>query len=445
MKIHLIAIGGSVMHNLALALQTNGHDVSGSDDEIYDPARSRLSSKGILPQKMGWDSSRISKTIDAVIVGKHARSDNPELLEAQRLNLKIYSFPSFVAEMSKEKKRIVIAGSHGKTSTTSIVMHVAKECAIDFDYLVGAQLDGFDNMVRLSEAPFIIIEGDEYLTSPLDDRPKFLHYNSEASVITGIAWDHMNVFPTFDFYVKQFELFIESTVPSSKVYYFSGDRELETIAKKFPAGKMLPYNGFKYQNLTEGTLVDLGGEKVIIPIFGAHNMQNLEAAFHLCKEMGIGVKAFAQAIKTFKGPSKRMEQLKEANDCIVFIDFAHAPSKVKATLKAVLERYDNSQVVACLELHTYSSLNKDFLPQYFNTLNGAAEAIVLYDPHALKMKNMEELVKSEVEAAFGNAVNVFNEPKALHQYLDNMDKKDKVFLMMSSGPWGGINLKDVFK
>jgi UDP-N-acetylmuramate: L-alanyl-gamma-D-glutamyl-meso-diaminopimelate ligase len=445
MKIHLIAIGGSVMHNLALALQTNGHDVSGSDDEIYDPARSRLSSKGILPQKMGWDSSRISKTIDAVIVGKHARSDNPELLEAQRLNLKIYSFPSFVAEMSKEKKRIVIAGSHGKTSTTSIVMHVAKECAIDFDYLVGAQLDGFDNMVRLSEAPFIIIEGDEYLTSPLDDRPKFLHYNSEASVITGIAWDHMNVFPTFDFYVKQFELFIESTVPSSKVYYFSGDRELETIAKKFPAGKMLPYNGFKYQNLTEGTLVDLGGEKVIIPIFGAHNMQNLEAAFHLCKEMGIGVKAFAQAIKTFKGPSKRMEQLKEANDCIVFIDFAHAPSKVKATLKAVLERYDNSQVVACLELHTYSSLNKDFLPQYFNTLNGAAEAIVLYDPHALKMKNMEELVKSEVEAAFGNAVNVFNEPKALHHYLDNMDKKHKVFLMMSSGPWGGINLKDVFK
>lgn len=445
MKIHLIAIGGSVMHNLALALKTNGHIVSGSDDEIYDPAKSRLDAADILPDKIGWDENRIHIGLDAVIVGKHARANNPELLRAQSLGLKIYSFPSFVAEMSKQKKRIVIAGSHGKTSTTSMVMHVAKRCGIDFDYLVGAQLDGFDNMVQLSDAPFIIIEGDEYLTSPLDDRPKFLHYNAHAAVITGIAWDHMNVFPTFDFYVKQFKDFVESTAKEAIIHYFSKDEELVKLAAQFPSGKMLGYDGFEYVNEKTGTRIVIEGESVVVPIFGAHNMQNLQAAYLLCKTMNISARDFTRAIKDFKGPAKRMEQLEGVSDSTVFIDFAHAPSKVKATLQAVIEKYADYPVVACLELHTYSSLNKDFLPQYKGALDGAEESIVLYDPHAIKMKKMVDLNKMEVKNAFGGAVKVFDQPIALKNHLDQMEKKGKVFLMMSSGPWGGIDLRDVFK
>lgn len=444
MKVHLIAIGGSVMHNLGLALKSNGHLVTGSDDEIYDPARSRLNAAGLLPNQIGWNKDWIHEDLDAVIVGKHARANNPELQKAQELGLKIYSFPSFVAEMSKKKKRIVIAGSHGKTSTTSMVMHVARKCGVEFDYLVGAQLDGFDNMVQLSDAPYIIIEGDEYLTSPLDDRPKFLHYKAHAAVITGIAWDHMNVFPTFDFYVKQFHDFVESTDRDAVVYYYQNDVELAKLAKQFASGKMQSYTGFAYKNQEVGTEITLGGQQAIVPIFGAHNMQNLEAAYLLCQTMGINQKSFLSAIEDFKGPSRRMERLKEAKDSTVFIDFAHAPSKVKATLNAVLDRYKDKSVIACLELHTYSSLNKAFLPQYFETLKGAEEALVLYDPHALKMKKMDSLNKEDVAEAFGGMVKVFNDPSQLKSQLVTMEKKDRVFLMMSSGPWGGINLKEVF-
>lgn len=444
MKVHLIAIGGSVMHNLGLALKSNGHTVTGSDDEIYDPAKSRLSAAGLLPDQIGWNEDCVHKDLDAVIVGKHARANNPELQKAQELGLKIYSFPSFVAEMSKEKKRIVIAGSHGKTSTTSMVMHVARKCGVEFDYLVGAQLDGFDNMVQLSDAPYIIIEGDEYLTSPLDDRPKFLHYKAHAAVITGIAWDHMNVFPTFEFYVKQFQDFVASTEEDAVVYYYKNDVELTKLEKQFVLGKMQPYTGFEYKNLEVGTEITLGKHQAIVPIFGAHNMQNLEAAYLLCQTMGINEESFLSAIADFRGPSRRMERLEEAKDSTVFIDFAHAPSKVKATLDAVLDRYKDKSVVACLELHTYSSLNKAFLPQYFETLKGADEAIVLYDPHALKMKKMDSLNKEEVAAAFGGAVQVFDDPNQLKSQLDSMEKKDKIFLMMSSGPWGGIDLKEVF-
>jgi UDP-N-acetylmuramate: L-alanyl-gamma-D-glutamyl-meso-diaminopimelate ligase len=445
MKIHLIAVGGSVMHNLALALKANGHSITGSDDEIYDPARGRLLQSGLLPEEMGWNQDRIHDGLDAVIVGKHARADNPELMKAQQLGLKIYSFPSFVAEMSKNKKRIVIAGSHGKTSTTSIVMHVAKYCGLDFDYLVGAQLEGFDHMVKLSDAPFIIIEGDEYLTSPLDDRPKFLHYKPHASAITGIAWDHMNVFPTFENYVDQFRAFVDSTESTSKIYFYEQDPELIRLALKYEKQRMIPYNGFSYKNELEGTSIVLGGKEVLVPIFGAHNMQNLEAAYLLCTEMGISMDEFGAAVQHFQGPSKRMEKLRGVEDSIVYIDFAHAPSKVKATLNAVLDRYKDYAVIACLELHTYSSLNKDFLPQYKDSLNGTEQSVVLYDPHALKMKKMADLDKKEVQSAFGGDVIVFDDPKQLEIHLNQLDKKGKVFLMMSSGPWGGLNLRDIFK
>lgn len=445
MNLHLIAIGGSIMHNLALDLHFNGHTVTGSDDEIYDPAKSRLQQAGLYPKQLGWNESSIHSGLDAVIVGKHARKDNPELKKAVSLGLKVFSFPSFVAEMSVNKKRIVIAGSHGKTTTTSMVMHVAKHAELDFDYLVGAQLDGFERMVKLSEAPYIIIEGDEYLTSPLDDRPKFLHYKASAAVITGIAWDHMNVFPTLDNYEYQFRRFIESTEDSAYIYYYAGDPALVELANHFPENKTKAYKGFKSKKIEEGSLVLIDGEQVKVPFFGNHNMQNLEAAYYLCKEMGISDNIFIEAIQTFKGPAKRMQKLLDKSSHRVYQDFAHAPSKVKATLEAFVRQFEYEKIVACLELHTYSSLNKAFLPQYKGSLDGADIAIVLYDPHALKMKRMPDLSKEEVKAVFGAHVLVFNDPKDFAHYLEALDKTNTCFLMMSSGPWGGLNLKEVLE
>ncbi|RMG83047.1 MAG: hypothetical protein D6714_10410, partial [Bacteroidetes bacterium] len=373
MTIHLIALGGAVMHNLALALHHNGHQVTGSDDEFYEPSRSRLAHAGLLPEKTGWHPDRITPDLDAVILGMHARADNPELRKAQDLGLPIYSFPAFIHDFAKDKQRVVIAGSHGKTTTTAMILHVLNYWGKKFDYLVGAQLNGFERMVQLSDAPVIILEGDEYLSSALDPRPKFVHYRPHIAVLTGIAWDHMNVFPTFENYVSQFELLLESMEKGGTLFFYGPDPEIRQLLQRNSADIIAtPYRAFNYKNTGgQAAILRFGLPYVPLKVFGQHNLSNLKAAHLVCLELGITDDQFFEAIQSFEGAAKRLDLFYEdkENDFSVYKDFAHAPSKVRATVSAVKEQYPNRQLTACLELHTYSSLNQDFLPQYQNTLD----------------------------------------------------------------------------
>ncbi|MFK8104014.1 MAG: UDP-N-acetylmuramate--L-alanine ligase [Saprospiraceae bacterium] len=443
MRIHLIAIGGSAMHNLALALQYNHHTVTGSDDEIYNPAKDRLEAKGLLPKKMGWDPARINEGIDAIILGMHARKDNPELLKAQSLGIPIFSYPAFLYEAAKTKQRVVIAGSHGKTTTTSMVLHVLKYLACDFDYLVGAIIEGFDNMVRISTADLMVLEGDEYLSSPIDLRPKIMHYQPHLAVITGIAWDHINVFPTFAGYVQQFEQFIETIQPGGKLFYYKNDKSLQQIL----AGRsfdfdLIPYEAFPYELKNQQTFVKSEALGLVpLSIFGQHNLENLRAAFLICQELGIAEDQFFEAIQTFKGAAKRLQILAETKSAIAFQDFAHAPSKLKATVKAVKAQYPQRSLVACMELHTFSSLNKSFFPEYRNSMDGADVAVVFYSEHTLKMKKLPPFTKAEVKAAFNHPnLVVLTDKKELFALLEKQDWSNQNLLLMSSGTFGGSDL-----
>jgi UDP-N-acetylmuramate: L-alanyl-gamma-D-glutamyl-meso-diaminopimelate ligase len=444
MKIHLIAVGGAAMHNLALALNENGHQVTGSDDEIYNPAKDRLAAAGILPAEMGWFPDKIDATIDFIILGMHARKDNPELLKAQKLGLKIYSYPEYIYEHAKNKKRVVIAGSHGKTTTTSMIMHVLKFHKKNFDYLVGALLEGFDLMVRLSDAPVMIIEGDEYLSSPIDLVPKIHHYKPDIAIITGIAWDHMNVFPTYDNYVEQFEIFIKTIKADGKLFYFKHDTDLEKIAD---VGTCLSKSYEAFNSLIKDNktyLITDKKENIPLEIFGNHNLSNLKAAYWACLEIGITDAEFFEAIQTFKGAAKRLQTLHQTENSIAYLDFAHAPSKVKATLEAVKSQFKDRQLVACLELHTYSSLNKSFLPQYQGTMNNADVAVVFFNEHTLEMKKMPPLSIAEVKAFFNNSnIHVFTDNKDLTHFLEQLSFHNQNLLLMTSGTFTGLDLKQL--
>lgn len=445
-KVHFIAIGGAVMHNLALALNSKGFEVSGSDDEIYEPALSRLQAAKILPAQNGWDPTRIHPGLDAVILGMHARKDNPELIRAQELGIKVYSFPEYVFEQSKDKQRVVIAGSHGKTSITSMILHVLAYHKKDFDYLVGAQIEGFDLMVRLThEAPVIIIEGDEYLASPLDMRSKFLFYRPHIALISGVAWDHFNVFPQYEDYVNTFLKLCETLERPGVLLYDETDSEAEKIGSVERAGiEAIPYKAYPYE-VEDGKAYALTSQgKQRLEVFGEHNMKNLNGARIICEKLGIGEKAFFEALSTFKGAAKRLETLAQTADTHIFRDFAHAPSKVGATTKAVKELYGERPLVAAYELHTFSSLNKDFLPHYADKLADADTAIVFYSPHTLEMKRMPALSAEEVKAFFGREdLRVFTEKEALEAFLYTQKWKNKNLLLMSSGTFGGMNFKDV--
>lgn len=445
MKIHLIAIGGSIMHNLAITLQKAGHLVSGSDDEIYEPARSRLEKYGLLPDTMGWNDLRITYDIDLIVLGMHARKDNPELVKAQGLGLRILSFPAFVAEQSKDKKRVVVAGSHGKTSTTSMIMHVLQHAGIPYDYLVGAQLDGFETMVQLSDAPLIIIEGDEYLSSPLDRVPKIWHYEPHLSIITGIAWDHMNVFPTFDIYLDAFAGFLKRQASHSTIYYFEDDAWLPKLAAEHSDEvKMVPYSRFEHRVEDGRNFLVHKGKEVPTSIFGRHNMENLRAAWHVCRDLGVSDAHFLEAATTFKGAARRLQIKRSTDRHITWQDFAHAPSKVRATTRAAKSLYPNRSLTACVELHTYSSLNAAFLPQYAGALEAADEAVVYFDRHTLKMKKMPDLGKEQVKAAFKrDDLKVFNSSEELSAFLKTKHWVDHNLLMMSSGRFGGIDLTTI--
>ncbi len=449
MNVHFIAVGGSIMHNLAIALKRSGHTVSGSDDEIYEPARSRLATEGLLPEVSGWDPGRISVDIDAIILGMHAKRDNPELLRAQEFGIRIYSFPEFIMEHSRAKHRVVIAGSHGKTTITSMVMHVMRGMGRDFDYLVGGQIEGFDVMVRLTEeAPTIILEGDEYLSSSLDPRPKFLTYKPHMALISGIEWDHVNVFPTEEQYVYQFEQLVENMPKAGVIVFNEEDKRLVNIIKTFgdkEAFYLFPYGTPDYRIREEKYEVRIKGIRSPVEVIGKHNMANIEGAWQICDWMGIEIEDFLAQIASFKGASKRLEKIYEDGSSVMFKDFAHSPSKVKATAEAVAELYSKRNIVACLELHTFSSLNKDFIAQYKNTLKSLRNKIVFVDEHNLERKNYPVISREEVISAFKDKKIEFATTVEELQSAVRKLRKDtgNVFLMMSSGNFANLDLTEL--
>lgn len=442
MKVHFIAIGGSAMHNLAMALCHKGLEVTGSDDEIFEPSRTRLDNLGLLPEAYGWFPEKISTDIDAIILGMHAREDNPELLKAKELGLRIFSYPEYLYEQTKDKKRVVIGGSHGKTSITSMILHVLKTLEMDFDYMVGANLEGFDTMVSLSDAPIAIFEGDEYLSSPIDRRPKFHLYHPHVAVISGIAWDHINVFPTFDFYVDQFQIFADMIEPNGDFIYYDGDENLQNIAKKVrPDVKVCAYNALPHTVKNGITYLTTKTGNIALSIFGEHNMQNLSVAKEVCNRLDISDEQFYQAITSFGGAAKRLQTLAEDENTTIFLDFAHSPSKLKATTQAVKAQYDNRKLIACMELHTFSSLKADFLPQYKDSMAHADEAIVFFNPDVLKHKQLAPISKEQVAEGFGGNVTVYTDSQTLQERLKSISLKDHNLLLMSSGNFSGIDFK----
>lgn len=445
MHVHFISIGGSIMHNLAIALKKKGYQVSGSDDEVYEPAKSRLQKHGLLPENVGWNKEVITKDIDFIVLGMHAKEDNPELKEAIRLQLKIVSFPEFIYEQSKDKKRVVIAGSHGKTTITSMLMHVLNKAGYQYDYLVGSKIDGFEDSVKLSnEAEYMIIEGDEYLTSSLDPRPKFLWYKPHISLISGIAWDHMNVFPTFDIYKKQFSLFLENLAQGGEVVYYKDDEHLPEVVSQHKDVKTIAYTHPDYQIEANQFVLEYGGKQYKMSIYGSHNMLNINGVSEICKLMGISKTKTFEYLQDFKGAGKRLELLKETKDYIVFRDFAHAPSKLKATISGIKEQYANRKLMAFFELHTYSSLNRAFLPEYKGSFEDADEKVIYINPHAVELKGLEMLSKDEILNNFGDhEIKVFFEKEEIIDYLNISEKKDTIILLMSSGNFDNINFNEI--
>jgi UDP-N-acetylmuramate: L-alanyl-gamma-D-glutamyl-meso-diaminopimelate ligase len=446
MRTHFIAIGGSAMHNLALALHNKGYKVSGSDDAIFEPSKSRLEKKNLLPAEMGWFPNKITNDLDAIILGMHAKADNPELLKAKELGLKIYSYPEFLYEQSKNKTRVVIGGSHGKTTITSMVLHVLNYNDIAVDYMVGAQLEGFETMVHLTEDnDFIVLEGDEYLSSPIDLRPKFHLYQPNIALISGIAWDHINVFPTMENYVEQFEIFVNQITKGGILVYNEEDEIVKKIAEETTNTiRKLPYLTPNYQVIDGVTFLETTDGNMPIEVFGAHNLNNLAGAKWICQNMGVDEADFYEAIATFKGASKRLEKIAEGKNNVAYKDFAHSPSKVAATTKAVKNQYPNRKLIACLELHTYSSLNAEFLKEYQNALDAADVAAVFYSPDAVKIKKLEEVSYEQIANAFQREdLIIYTNPSDFKEFLFSQDFDETALLLMSSGNYGGLNFDEV--
>ncbi|GAB7257060.1 UDP-N-acetylmuramate--L-alanine ligase [Polaribacter sp. OB-PA-B3] len=446
MNIHFIAIGGSAMHNLAIALYQKGYQVSGSDDTIHNPSKSRLEKYGLLPEEFGWFPEKITRDLDVIILGMHAKKDNLELQKAQELGIKIYSYPEFLYEQSKNKTRVVIGGSHGKTTITSMILHVLNYHERQVDYMVGAQLEGFETMVHLTEEnDFIVLEGDEYLSSPIDMRPKFHLYKPNIALLSGIAWDHINVFPTFENYKDQFQIFTDSMVNGGSMVYNVEDENVKDVVessqnhiKKYPyqTPKHFVDNGVTFLETEEGDLP--------LEVFGNHNLQNLAGAKWICQHMGVDEDDFYEAIASFKGASKRLEKIAENNSTVIFKDFAHSPSKVAATTKAVKEQYSDRMVLACLELHTYSSLNADFLAEYKGALDAADKAVVFYSPNAVKIKQLEEVTSTQIANAFEREdLIIYTNPTAFKEFLIKQNLDNTALVLMSSGNYGGLDFDEV--
>lgn len=435
------------MHNLAIALKLKGYQVSGSDDEIFSPAKERLEKYNILPNNIGWDENKITKDLDAIILGMHAKEDNPELRKAKELGLKIYSYPEFLYEMSKDKQRIVIGGSHGKTTTTAMILHAMQYNKVETDYMVGALLEGFEVMVKMTEeAKYMVLEGDEYLTSTLDKRPKFHLYKPNIAIITGIAWDHINVFPTFEIYKEQFQIFADKIEHKGALIYCNEDENVKQIAENSREDiEKLPYTAFDYKIEKGNTYIIYKGKEYLIQVFGKHNLMNMYAAMLAVEKIGIKNEDFLESMQTFKGASKRLELVKKTDSVSVFKDFAHSPSKLKATIEAVKDWFPNRKLVACMELHTFSSLTSEFLKQYKGTMNKADVSMVYYNKHAIELKRLPDLNKEEVFKAFDKEdLKVYTDVKDMLADLKKIEMKDTCILMMSSGNFDGIDLNNIF-
>ena len=446
MNIHFIAIGGSAMHNLAIALHNKGYQVTGSDDTIHDPSKSRLEKKGLLPKEFGWFPEKITEELDVIILGMHAKKDNPELLQAQDMGLKIYSYPEFLYEQSKDKTRVVIGGSHGKTTITSMILHVLDYNDMEVDYMVGAQLEGFETMVHLTkENEFMVLEGDEYLSSPIDRRPKFHLYKPNIALLSGIAWDHINVFPTFEGYVNQFRIFTDSLTDGGIMVYNEEDTILkEVVESSTHSIKKYEYSTPVYQIDDGVTYIDTPDGLMPLEIFGDHNLQNLAGAKWVCQHMGIDEEDFYEAIASFKGASKRLEKIAESSETVIYKDFAHSPSKVKATTEAVKKQYAQRDVIACLELHTYSSLNAEFLAEYNGALDKADKAVVFYSPHAVKIKQLDSVSEQQISNAFQrDDLIIFTNPTEFKEFLFSQKLDQSAVVLMSSGNYGGLDFEEI--
>jgi len=443
MKIHFISIGGSVMHQLAIALRRKGYTISGSDDEIFEPARSNLLSAGILPEKIGWFPKQITNKLDAVILGMHAKADNPEIARAKQLDLPIYSFPEYIYKESLHKTRIVVGGSHGKTTTTAMIMHVLKKTNLPFDYLVGARLEGFDQSVNITDAPVIVCEGDEYPASAIERRPKFHFLFPHIAILTGIAWDHINVFPTFENYLGQFKIFISKIENGGKLIYNEEDDVLKNLISETKRSDVdyLPYTIPRHSINNGETSVIIEGAETKLNVFGNHNLLNLHAAWLVCKQLKISSVQFVQAISSFTGAAKRLELLAKNEHITIYRDFAHAPSKVKATIEAVKKQMPHRKLIALLELHTYSSLNEKFMQEYKDVMANADEAAVFYSQHALVLKRMPELKKEMVQQGFQKKkLQVLTQKEELEDWLKNLEVEGATILFMSSGNYDGIDI-----
>ncbi len=446
MRVHFIAIGGSAMHNLAIALHQKRYQVTGSDDAIFEPSKSRLAKYGLLPNATGWNAEKITTDLDAVILGMHAKADNPELLKAQELGVEIFSYPEYLYEQSKLKSRVVIGGSHGKTTITSMILHVLHYHNKEVDYMVGAQLEGFETMVHLTEEnDFMVLEGDEYLSSPIDLRPKFHLYKPNIALLSGIAWDHINVFKTLADYEEQFKIFIDQITPGGILIYNEEDPTVKRLAEATENQiRKIPYKTPEYTVEDGETFIETNEGPLPLEIFGAHNLSNLAGAKWICQNMAIDEDDFYEAIASFKGASKRLEKIAETSNSVAYKDFAHSPSKVSATTKAVKNQFPNRNLVACLELHTYSSLNAEFLKQYKGALSAADEAVVFYSPEALAIKRMDPISEQQIKEAFeNNNLQVFTDSKAFKDFLFTQNFNDKTLLLMSSGNYGGLDFDEV--
>lgn len=446
MRVHFIAIGGSAMHNLAIALCKKGYQVTGSDDEIFEPAKSRLERYGLLPKTIGWNPDLIDENINAVILGMHAKEDNPELIKAKQLGLKIYSYPEYLYEISSSKIRVVVGGSHGKTSITAMILHALHALNVKTDYMVGAMLEGFEVMVKVEDdSKYMVLEGDEYLSSTLDRRPKFHLYKPDIAIINGIAWDHINVFPTFENYVEQFKIFADKIENGGRLIYFDGDENIRNIAANVRNDiKTMPYNGLNFRVENGKTIVLNGDKEYPMLVFGRHNMINMNAAMLACESLGINRDSFLETMQSFKGAAKRLELLASNDTKAIYTDFAHSPSKLKATIEAVKEQYPNRKLVACMELHTFSSLSKNFLEQYKGCMNKADKALVYYNHHAIELKRLEELSIELVEKAFDKeGLKVTTDSSEFVQFVKQNAEDNTNILIMSSGNFGGVNIKQL--
>lgn len=431
------------MHQLAIALSRKGYNVTGSDDEIFEPAKSNLQQEGILPATVGWDEKNIHSGLDAVILGMHAKGDNPELLKARELSLPVYSFPEYIFKESGDKMRVVVGGSHGKTTTTSMIMHVLRQAGRDFDYLVGARLEGFDQSVKITNAPVIVCEGDEYPASALEKRPKFHFLFPHIAVLTGIAWDHINVFPTFDFYLEQFIIFINKIEKGGHLIYNETDETLKNLVESNRREDINyhPYHVPQHTIMAGVTTVTIDGSETALKVFGAHNLLNLNAAWLVCRQLSVDAQTFTKAISTFTGAAKRLELLAKNESTVFYRDFAHAPSKVKATIEAAKAQFPDKKLIAVLELHTYSSLNEAFMKEYRGALQEADEAAVFYSRHALELKRMPELKKVTVQAGFAKpGLEVMNHREELETWLNEKEFTNAVVLFMSSGNYDGFDI-----